>query len=33
MTVLMLTAATSTLNLKGSGSDESDIQTAVVSPA
>lgn len=29
-TVLMLTAATVTLNLKGTGSDESDIQTAVV---
>lgn len=33
MAVLMLTAATVTLNLKGSGNDESDIQTAVVNPA
>ncbi len=33
MTVLMLTAATVTLNLKGSGNDESDIQTAVVNRA
>jgi hypothetical protein len=29
-TVLMLTAATVTLNLKGTGTDESDTQTAVV---
>ncbi len=33
MTILMLTAATVTLNLKGSGNDESDIQTALISPA
>ncbi len=33
MTALMLTAATATLNLKGSGSDESDTQTAVINPA
>jgi hypothetical protein len=31
--VLMLTAATVTLNLKGTGTDESDTQTAVVMPA
>lgn len=33
MTALMLTAATVTLNLKGTGSDESDTQTAVINPA
>jgi len=32
-TLLMLTAATVTLNLKGSGADESYTQTAVVMPA
>lgn len=32
-TALMLTAATVTLNLKGTGSDEADTQTAVVMPA
>ena len=32
-TALMLTAATVTLNLKGTGSDESETQTAVVIPA
>ena len=32
-TALMLTAATVTLNLKGTGTDESDTQTAVVMPA
>jgi hypothetical protein len=32
-TLLMLTAATVTLNLKGTGADESDTPTAVVMPA
>ncbi len=32
-TLLMLTAATVTLNLKGTGTEESDTQTAVVMPA
>jgi hypothetical protein len=32
-TVLMLTAATVTLNLKGTGTDESDTQTGVIRPA
>jgi predicted MFS family arabinose efflux permease len=32
-TALMLTAATVTLNLKGTGSDESDTQTSVIRPA
>jgi hypothetical protein len=32
-TVLMLTAATVTLNLKGTGPEESDTQTAVIMPA
>jgi hypothetical protein len=32
-TVLMLTAATVTLNLKGSGTEDSDTQTSVVMPA
>ncbi len=32
-TVLMLTAATVTLNLKGTGNEESDTQTTVVMPA
>jgi hypothetical protein len=32
-TVLMLTAATVTLNLKGSGTEESETQTTVVMPA
>ena len=32
-TALLLTAATVTLNLKGTGTEESDTQTAVVMPA
>jgi hypothetical protein len=33
MTLLMLTAATVTLNLKGTGNDESYTQTALIRPA